>query len=158
MRRALALPLVAVTLLLAGCAPTVSLTPAPQATSTRCAGVVVRLPDRIGTLDRRETDAQGTGAWGNPAAVTLTCGVLTAEASGIPCQTVGGVDWLLEEERIAGADRQVLTTFGRQPGTQVVLDPKAVQAITVLETLSDPIAAATQRDGRKCLADSDTSS
>ena len=158
MRRALALPLVAVTLLLAGCAPTVSLTPAPQATSTRCAGVVVRLPERLGSLERRQTDAQGTGAWGDPVAVTLTCGVVTPQVSGTPCQTVGGVDWLIEGQRIAGAQRQVLTTYGRSPGTQVVMDPEAVSPLNVLEALADPVVAATRRTAQRCLAISDAPS
>jgi len=150
MRGALLLPLAAAALLLAGCAPVVAMTPAPQATSVGCAGVVVRLPDRIGDLAKRQTDAQGTGAWGDPAAITLTCGLSTPQASGIPCQTVDGVDWLLEDRRIAGVDRRVFTTFGRAPGTQVVVDPAAVPVGTVLEALAEPVAAATRRTGQEC--------
>ncbi|WP_375388897.1 DUF3515 family protein [uncultured Amnibacterium sp.] len=159
MSRALALPAaLAAVLLLAGCAPTVSMRAAPEAASARCAGVVVRLPDAIGTVERRATDAQATAAWGLPVTVTLTCGVPDVAAASPQCVTIGGVDWLLDEQRIDGADRQVLTTYGRSPGTQVVLiDPDRVSADTVLNALADPVASATRRTGERCLARSDTS-
>ncbi|MGT2426520.1 hypothetical protein [Amnibacterium kyonggiense] len=65
MRRALLVAAaVSTALLLTGCAPTISLRPAPEATSVGCAGVVVRLPGAIGGAARRDTDAQGTAAWG----------------------------------------------------------------------------------------------
>jgi outer membrane murein-binding lipoprotein Lpp len=158
MRRALALAVVAVgALLLAGCTPTVSMNPAPQATSARCAGVIVRLPDTVGSAARRATDAQATAAWGLPASVTLTCGVTSPALATAQCTTILGVDWLLEEQRIDGADRQVLTTYGRSPGTQVVLiDPTQVSADTALNALSEPIATATRRTGARCLSISET--
>jgi hypothetical protein len=146
-----------VVLLLAGCAPTVSLHPAPGATSVGCAGVIVRLPDAIGDAARRATDAQGTAAWGVPATVTLTCGVTTPAVSGTPCQTIGGVDWLLGQQRIGGVERQVLTTYGRVPGTQIVLDPTGPTADSVLNAVSDPVAAAT-RTIATCLSNADTAS
>ncbi|MGN6443991.1 DUF3515 family protein [Amnibacterium sp.] len=152
MRRGLLLPVALVPLLLAGCTSTVAMHAAPQATSVGCAGVIVRLPEAIGAATRRTTDAQGTAAWGTPASVTLTCGVTTPAVTGTPCQTVAGVDWLLGEQRIGGADRQVLTTYGRRPGTQVVVDPSAVDAVTVLDALSDPVAAATSPTGVRCLS------
>jgi hypothetical protein len=158
MRRGLLLTVAPAVLLLAGCAPTVSLRPAPGATTVGCAGVIVRLPDAIGSAARRTTDAQGTAAWGIPASVTLTCGVTTPAVTGTPCQTIGGVDWLLGEQQVGGVARQVLTTYGRSPGTQVVLDPSGPTAGTVLNALSDPIAAATRATGERCLSNSDTAS
>ncbi|MBW4041968.1 MAG: DUF3515 family protein [Acidobacteria bacterium] len=158
MRRAHLLLVAPAVLLLAGCAPTVSLHPAPQATTVGCAGVIVRLPDAIGSATRRTTDAQGTAAWGIPASITLTCGVATPTVTGTPCQTIGGVDWLLGEQRIDGVQRQVLTTYGRSPGTQIVLDPSGPTADTVLNALSDPVAAATRTTGARCLSDSGTAS
>ena len=156
MRRVLVLPAVAAALLLAGCTPTVSLQPAPEATSVGCAGVVVRMPASIGTDARRTTDAQGTAAWGVPASVTLTCGVSTPLVATTHCATIDGVDWLLEEKKIGDVDRQVATTFGRTPTTQVVVDVPQASMDSTLNALSDPIAAATKRTGRKCLAISDT--
>ena len=158
MRRGLLLVLAPAALLLAGCAPTVSLQAAPQATSVGCAGVIVRLPGSIGGAALRSTDAQGTAAWGVPATVTLTCGVTTLRASSTRCQTIGDVDWLLGEQRIGKVEHQVLTTFGRTPTTQIVLDQDGPTAIAVLDALSDPVAAATRKNGVKCLAETDVPS
>jgi hypothetical protein len=157
MRRGALLALPVVALLLAGCAPTVSLHPAPAATSVGCAGIVVRLPDTIGSASRRSTDAQGTAAWGDPASVTLTCGVATPRVSSIDCTTIGGVDWLLQSRTIDGKDWYVVTTFGRDPGTQLLVNPATVSNDEVLNDLADPIAAATKRTGVECLSQSGTS-
>src|SRR5690606_13163799 len=75
-------------LVLAGCAPAVPMTAATDAANPECAEVIVRLPAALedaakqdsdnepaGVWLKRETDAQGTGAWGNPVAVLLRCGV-----------------------------------------------------------------------------------
>jgi hypothetical protein len=155
MRWALIGPAVAAALLLAGCTPTVSLKPAPGATSVGCAGVVVRMPDSLGTVARRTTDAQGTAAWGSPASVTLTCGVTPPVTT--DCTTIDGVDWLTQSRPIGGATWLVYTTYGRSPSTQLVVNPAAVIPDTVLRTLSDPIAAATARTGVRCLSAAETS-
>ena len=60
---------------LSACAGTVAMEAAPDANDPACADVSVRLPQTIAGQDRRWTDAQATGAWGDPAAVLLTCGV-----------------------------------------------------------------------------------
>jgi outer membrane murein-binding lipoprotein Lpp len=54
-------------LVLAGCAQAVPFDPAADASDPDCAAVVVRLPDTVAGLAERETNAQGTGAWGQPA-------------------------------------------------------------------------------------------
>jgi hypothetical protein len=157
MRRVLVVPVAAAALLLTACTPTVSMAPAPQATTVGCAGVVVRMPESIGTAARRTTDAQGTAAWGTPASVTLTCGVRTPVVATSSCTTIDGVDWLLQERSIDGAPRQVFTTYGRNPTTQLVVDVSAVTADSVLQALSDPIGSATKRTDAKCLSVSETS-
>lgn len=136
-------------LLLAGCAPTVALAPAPAATSVGCASVVVGLPAAIAGAERRNTDGQGTAAWGTPASVTLRCGVRTPQISSLPCTTVDGVDWLLQD--VDG--KRVLTTYGRDPGVQLVTEPDAVSANDVLTSLSDTIDGATRATDRVCLSD-----
>ena len=72
---------------LTGCTSTVSLEPAPDANDPACAEVTVRLPDDLAGQSRRWTDAQATGAWGEPAAVLLTCGVEPPGPTTLPCQT-----------------------------------------------------------------------
>jgi hypothetical protein len=154
MRRRVLVPVAAV-LLLTGCAPTVSLEPAPHASSVGCAGIVVRLPDAIGSAAKRATDAQGTAAWGVPASITLRCGVDTPAISTTSCTTVAGVDWLLQDRKVDGATWREATTYGRDPGTQVLIGPGAEAPGTVLGDLADPIRAAT-RVTAQCLSVSGT--
>ena len=59
-------------LLLAGCTGRdVPMQPADNANDPACAEVIVRLPNTVAELDRRTTNAQSTGAWGDPVAVEL---------------------------------------------------------------------------------------
>ncbi|MCC7128315.1 MAG: DUF3515 family protein [Microbacteriaceae bacterium] len=143
-RPLLALPLVL--LGLAGCTPIVPLDPAPDANNPKCADVIVRLPDVILDADKqdsgsdpagewlkRETDAQATGAWGNPTSILLRCGVAVPGPSTLPCATVKGIDWLRDD---SGAPNYVFTTFGRDPAVEVVIDSSRASGTNVLEALS----------------------
>lgn len=151
MRWALAAPVAAVALLLAGCTPVVALTPAPQATSVGCAGVIVRLPATIGGAAQRTVNAQGTAAWGSPATVTLTCGVATPQQSGLSCFQIGGVDWLVDDQRLSDGSRAaVFTTFGRSPGVQIIVKVGSLSRSDVLPAVSDAIGAATTTTSRTC--------
>lgn len=120
---------------LSGCSATVALDPAPHAEDPLCAEVSVRLPDRIGDQDRRWTDAQATGAWGDPTTVIVSCGVEPPGPTTLPCQSVDGVDWIIEDE---GDYRFRVTTFGRTPAVQVYLDTTTdgVSSRDTLEALS----------------------
>lgn len=159
MRRLLAVPVLSAVLLLSGCTATVALTPAPQATSVGCANLIVRLPQTItastqqrATFAQRDTDAQGTAAWGNPAVITLRCGVSTPPTTD-PCGASGGVYWTTRNEQINGKEQTVLTTFGRSPGIQVVIDQSAISQSDVLPVLSlDAVSIATTATGARCLA------
>jgi hypothetical protein len=112
--------------LLSGCAATVALTPAASATSAKCASVVVLLPTTVSTLAQRETDAQGTGAWGTPADILLRCGVAVPDpTSALPCVTVDGIDWLRNDKN---APVYVFTTYGRDPAVAVTINSRDVKA------------------------------
>lgn len=121
-----ALPVTAALLcatLLAGCTPAVSLEPADDAAAVACAEVVVRLPDTLAELPARETNAQGTGAWGDPAAIILRCGVpAPAPTSELRCLSYDGVDWLIDDSQDPVL---VATTYGRQPAIEVIIDDQA---------------------------------
>lgn len=121
-----------VALALAGCSSTVSLEPAEGAGDPRCADVIVRLPDAVDGQDRRWTDAQATGAWGDPSAVLLTCGLEPPGPSTLRCITVGGVDWLVDE---SDSPRYRLTTYGRTPAVEVYVDNEVVSPNDVLDQL-----------------------
>ncbi len=125
--------------LLAACSPTVALQPAADATDPACASVIVRLPDAVGTWPIRQTDAQATGAWGDPTVALLRCGVTPPGPTTDLCYTVKGIDWVEDSSK---KPTYVYTTFGRKPAVQVVIDSKATngQGTIILDELADAIS------------------
>ena len=121
---------------LAGCTAGVSLEAAPDSNNPNCAEVSVRLPDQIAGLDKRVTDAQATGAWGNPTSVILRCGLPAVEVSTLPCVTASGVDWLVDDSQ---KPSYRFVTFGRNPATEVIIDSNKVAGVTALDDLSTAI-------------------
>ena len=156
MKAALALVAAAIVLtgLLSGCAATVALTPAANATSAKCASVVVLLPDTVSTLRQRETNAQGTGAWGEPADIVLRCGVPVPDpTSSLPCDTVDGIDWLLKTDP---NNVFTFTTYGRDPAVAVTINSKDVKA-DGNQALNDlAIAVAEIPSKHRCIAPEET--
>ena len=148
MARPLALLAVAPLLLLAACAPIVALEPAEDAENVGCAEVVTGLPETVGDLELRETNAQGTAAWGDPVSVILRCGVTppppTAE---FPCVSAGEVDWLRDE---SDAPNYVFTTYGRDPAIEVIVDYETTSGRAVLDDLAFAVSIVPQ-EGR-CIA------
>ncbi len=147
-RRPLATLLVLAALLaITGCTSTVSgLQPARYANDPACADVTVRLPDTVADQARRWTDAQATGAWGNPAAVILTCGLEPPPPSTLPCETVSGVDWLIDD---SDAPNYRFTTFGRDPAVEVFVDYDVVSGREALDALGIAVGTLPQT-GRVC--------
>ena len=131
---------------LSGCAVTVSMQPADDANSPDCAAVTVRLPDTVDGQDRQWTDAQATGAWGSPVSVLLTCGLEPAGPSELPCETVDGVDWIIDD---ADAPNYRFTTYGRTPAAEVYLDYDVVSARSVLGALSSAVGTLPS-NGARC--------
>lgn len=117
MRIAIVVPLLV--LALAGCTPAVALEPAADATDPACAQVVVALPDAVAGLDIRETNAQGTGAWGDPAYVILRCGVPSPDPTSSKCLPVDGVDWIRDD---TNDPNFAFTTYGRTPAIEIIID------------------------------------
>ncbi|MFT4229380.1 MAG: DUF3515 family protein [Microbacterium sp.] len=124
---------------LASCSTTVSVQPAPDANDPLCAEVSVRLPATVDGMPRRFTDAQATGAWGDPTRVILACGVAAPGPSTLECTTIDGVDWLID----ASDDPDYrFTTYGRTPAVEVYLeyDPTKTSSGNVLRELSAAVA------------------
>lgn len=137
-------------LTLNGCAAAVPMTAAPDAAAAECADVTVRLPEAIDDLERRETDAQATGAWGAPASVFLHCGVEVPGPSTLPCFTVRGIDWLRDD---ADAPTFAFTTYGREPAVRVVVDSTASSGTAALVAVAN--AVGTIPADRQCTAAED---
>ena len=128
--------------LLGGCTQAVALEPADDAINVGCAEIVVRLPDTVSDLDIRETNAQGTGAWGTPTAVILRCGVAEpAPTSTLPCVLVDDVYWLRDD---TNAPSYVFTTYGRSPATEVIVDRDAVSPGVALYDLVGAVSITTE--------------
>lgn len=132
---------------LVGCAPAVVMEAAPDAANPACASVIVRLPETVAGLESRETDAQATAAWGNPAGVLLTCGVPVPGPSEMDCIEIDGIDWLRD-----ASDEQLtlFTTYGREPAITVGIDPTAVSGRPALEDLTSAVRTVEQT--RTCLS------
>lgn len=132
---------------LAGCTTTVSMEPAPGANDPACAEISVLLPGTLDGQDRRWTDAQATGAWGDPSAVLFTCGLEPPGPTTLPCQTVNGVDWIIDE---SAAPNYRVTSFGREPAVEIYLDNDVVGSAEVLDRLS-LIVSRLPETGATCL-------
>ncbi|KDA05748.1 hypothetical protein DC31_15190 [Microbacterium sp. CH12i] len=123
------------TTLLGGCASTVHLEPAEDANNPLCAQVSVGLQNAgsVAGKDRRWTDAQATGAWGDSggaSAVILRCGVtVPAPTSELQCVTLEGIDWLVDATETPFLR---LTTYGRDPAVQLYIDTGAVSSNDVI--------------------------
>jgi glutaredoxin len=121
---------------LSACTATVSLEAAADSNNPACAEVSVRLPDQAAELDKRVTDAQATGAWGNPTAIILRCGLPPVEVSTLPCVTANGIDWLVDDTE---KPSYRFITFGRNPATEVIVDSNKVAGVSALSDLSGAI-------------------
>jgi hypothetical protein len=137
-------------LLLTGCAGIVPMEPAIDANNPLCAEVSVRLGEVAG-LAKRETNAQATAAWGDPASILLTCGLEAPAPTTLPCLSVNGIDWIMDESQ---KPIYIFTTFGRTPAVQVALNSDAVSGSTVLADLAMPVSSIPQ--DRPCLSLSDS--
>jgi hypothetical protein len=124
---------------------------APDATDPDCAAVVVRLPDTVAGLAERETNAQATGAWGQPASVLLRCGVEPPGPTTDRCVSVDGVDWIIDE---SDAPNYLFTTYGRTPAVEVLVDNDVVSGTTAIADLSAVVSAIPAEGG--CVAIDDT--
>lgn len=131
---------------LSGCSTSVAMQAAPDSNNPACADIIVRLPDRVGDLDRRETNAQSTGAWGSPPAVLLYCGVEVPSASTQRCIQVDGLYWLVDA---SNEPSYVLRSFGREPAIDIVVDTQVTAATPVLMSLSR-VVSRTVPNGHAC--------
>ncbi|MHA7270766.1 DUF3515 domain-containing protein [Arthrobacter sp. HLT1-20] len=143
----IAVPLAAASLLsLTACAPSVTITAAEDANNPACAPMMVALPDSLADAQRRTTTSQATAAWGEPSLVVLRCGVPVLGPTTDKCVTVNGVDWVLKQKD----QTWTITTYGRNPATELVLKENTIPSDTVLTQIS-AAAAKIPATGGACL-------
>ncbi len=134
---------------LSACSPVVDVTPAQDAANAACAPMMVALPDAIGDAKIRKTNAQATAAWGDPSLVILRCGVNVPGPTTDRCVSVNDVDWVIKE----GDPVWTLTTYGRDPATEILMDPNKISSATVLADLAASARKITQT--RNCVGQED---
>ncbi|MCJ1700204.1 DUF3515 domain-containing protein [Rathayibacter festucae] len=133
-----ALPVVVLlALATSGCTGTVPMEAAPTAADVGCAEIAARLPSDVVGLTQRETDAQGTGAWGEPALVLLRCGVPDPGPSAA-CITERDVDWTIDDSDAAVV---VATSYGRDPVVEVVLGAGLSGGREILAALAPAVSS-----------------
>ncbi len=146
----IAVPLAAASLfVLTACAPSVSITAADDANNPACAPMMVALPDSLADAKRRTTTSQATAAWGEPSLVVLRCGVPVPGPTTDKCVSVNGVDWVLRQKE----ETWTITTYGRNPATELVLKENTIPSDTVLTQIS--AAAAKIPATRSCVGAGD---
>jgi hypothetical protein len=159
--RRLVVPAASCGLLLGGltaCASAVPVQAAPDATDPVCARVVLDTPSSLGPgLDRRDTDAQATTAWGSKeAAVVLRCGVTPLGPTTDKCVTVetpGGptVDWDVVASNGEDDPRSdwTFTTYGRVPAVEVRVPAQVASShsTTFLDELGQAVAQTKKERG-----------
>ncbi|GAB3526545.1 DUF3515 domain-containing protein [Arthrobacter monumenti] len=133
---AVVISLLAGGLALTGCSPVVDVEPAANAANPECAEIMVALPDLVAGEEQRETNSQATSAWGDPSLVVLRCGVPEPGPTTDKCVGVNGVDWVIEE----GKGAWTMTTYGREPATEILIDPDKVASSTVLVDLGAAVS------------------
>lgn len=137
----------ALMLSLAACSTTVHVEPADDANNPACAEVSVLLPENVAGFDRVWTDAQATGAWGDPT-VVLRCGVAPPAPSDLVCTTIGNVDWLVLDQE---EERQRLVSYGRDPAIEIIIRRDAeVDFRSVVDALSSSIQPGLNPATAKC--------
>lgn len=138
----------------AGCATPVPMEPAPEANDPACAQVSVRLPATVDGQSKRETNAQSTSAWGEPASILLRCGIDGIGPTTLPCLNINGVDWVRDDSQ---APLYRFEAYGREPGLEVIVDAEAqppVSGTNVLVDLGDAVSTLPQT--RQCLSLTDS--
>lgn len=150
LRRILPMLCIVILFSLTGCSPAVDVASAKDSTNPACAPMMVALPDALAEAPLRDTTSQATAAWGDPSLVILRCGVNPPGPTTDRCVGVNDVDWVIKQ----GSPIWTLTTYGRIPATEIVLDPNKIASSTVLAELSSAVSKIPQT--KRCVGPADT--
>lgn len=144
------IPAAVLALALTGCVGEVPMEAAAGANDPACADVTVRLPDTVAGLPKRTTDAQATGAWGDPVGVELRCGITPSGPTTDECVNVNGVDWIIDDSE---APLYRFEAYGRTPGLEVYVNNEIASGTVTVNDLTNVASILPQ--SRKCLAVTD---
>jgi hypothetical protein len=130
---------------LAACSHDVAARLPVNASDPACAGVAAKLPETLLKQGRRTThpSSPSLAAWGDPA-IILRCGVESPAASTDHCETVNGIDWIVQQL----SDGEDFTTFGRTPAVQVLVPKHYAPEEFALTGVSAAVATIPQGSDR----------
>ncbi|GAB2910806.1 MULTISPECIES: DUF3515 family protein [Streptomyces] len=123
---------------------------APQAKGAICRDLAEGYPDKIGGHEKTAT-SPGAAVYGDNV-ITLRCGLPEMLPTTDMCVTVNGVDWVLKNSGQGEGDKTI-TTFGRKPAAEAVIDPEVPSDVALVE-----LAAAVKnlpRNGHRCIDQDD---
>ena len=111
-------------LLLAGCAPTITVSAGQDAADPLCARLVLAVPEPVLGQPKVRASGQATAAWGEPgAAITLTCGVEVPPPTTEECESItmdsGGVEQTFDWITTKDDNGWTYVCFGRDPAVAV---------------------------------------
>lgn len=124
---------------------------AENANDPGCADVIVRLPQTVAELEKRTTNAQATGAWGDPAGVLLRCGVEPSGPTADECVNVNGVDWIIDR---SSSPLYRFEAYGRTPGLEVIVNSELASGTATVVDLAAAVEYLPQE--RQCTSLDDT--
>lgn len=136
---------------LTACTNPVPMDAAEHANDPSCADVIVRLPQTVANLEKRETNAQATGAWGDPAGVLLRCGIEPSGPTTDDCVNVNGVDWIIDR---SNPPLYRFEAYGRSPGLELIVNSELASGTEATVDLGEVTALLPQE--RKCTSLSET--
>lgn len=111
--------------------------PAVNANDPACADVIVRLPEEVADQERRRTNAQSTGAWGDPTAIELYCGIEPSGPTTDECVSVNGIDWIRDA---SAAPLFRFEAYGREPGLEVIVNGDLASGTEALLDLNSAVS------------------
>ena len=129
-----------------------SIPSAPHAANVKCDDVTAKAPGNVHGQDRDWFTGVGVEAWGDHE-VILRCGVTELAPNVNLCISANGVDWVLDEKRLAKDGVAVLTTYGRSPAVEVTYHGAREAAAGVAATLNSAVKWIPQES--KCIGASD---
>jgi len=97
------------------------------------------------------TNAQATGAWGDPVGVQLVCGIAPSGPTTDECVSVNDVDWIIDRSQ---APLYRFEAYGRSPGLAVYVDSERASGTDTVADLG-PVAKLLPQK-HKCTALTDT--
>lgn len=140
-RARVAVPILAVSLIVSACTPVISVPAGQDAAEPVCADVVLSLPDVVLDQERSKTTSQATAAWGEAgAAVTFICGVAQPDPASEDCQSITldiyneqeTFDWIMSNSESGFT----FVSYGREPAMMVQV-PSSLNATQPTAALLD---------------------